>query len=304
MTINNTATIFDIQRFALHDGPGIRTVIFFKGCGLQCQWCCNPESQSSKPQLAFLSHKCTQCMQCISYCNQNVLSNENNLLKIDFSKCTSCGDCIDHCPYDALKIYGWVASVDDLMDIISKDIDYFENSGGGITLSGGEVMGHSQFATELLKTCKRIGIHTCIETSGFGTLNEFKTIAKYVDLFIIDYKATGEEMHKNLTMVSNKLCIQNLDFLYRNGHQILIRIPLIPSKNLNKTHLDGIVTLSKKYPNIRGIEIMSYHDFGKGKYEDIGKTYKIQVPTSSKEDKKKWISELRELGAINILDEY
>ncbi|MFA9389630.1 MAG: glycyl-radical enzyme activating protein [Prolixibacteraceae bacterium] len=213
--------IFDIQPFALHDGPGIRTTVFLKGCPLRCQWCCNPESFTSKPILSYNLEKCIQCHECVPHCKSDALSiSENGTLQVKHELCTNCGECIKNCPTGALKIYGYTMSSDDILDRIIKDKVYFDKSGGGITLSGGEVMMQTAFSTDLLKKAKEKGLHTCIETSGFAQQSEYKKIAPYVDLFLFDYKITGKNIHKKYTAQDNNKILSNLDFLNSIGAQI------------------------------------------------------------------------------------
>jgi pyruvate formate lyase activating enzyme len=289
--------VFDIQRFSLHDGPGIRTSVFLKGCPLRCLWCHNPESQSFKTELSFKSEKCVHCRVCESVCPSGVHSFHENSHRIDFSKCASCGLCVQNCCFDALKLYGKVMSVTEIINEASKDIKYYENSGGGITITGGEPLSQPEFTFEILKESKEKGIHTCIETSGYTPKNIVEKILPHVDLFLFDYKATGSEKHLELTGVSNGLILENLDYICRKGAKIILRCPLIPGINDSADHLEAIANLSARYACLIGIEILPYHDMGRGKWRELGRDYKLSYLKNASEDQKaNWISILHSLG--------
>ncbi len=294
--------VFDIQKFALHDGPGIRTTVFLKGCPLNCVCCCNPESQSFSSQLSFDISKCTGCMKCVDVCPENAISVESAKIKVEFSVCTTCGNCMDECTDSAFRIFGNEMTAQQVLDEVSKDKDYFKNSGGGITLSGGEVMAQIDFAIEILKLAKSMNIHTAIETSGFSKTENFKKIIPFVDLFLFDYKHTVRKLHEEFTGVESELILENLDYLYQKKVDILLRCLIIPDLNDNKTHFEGISNLSHKYPDLKGIEILSYHNFGASKYTKTGKKYQFEnSETVSKQQREKWDNELMEMGCLNLI---
>ncbi len=294
--------VFDIQKFALHDGPGIRTTVFLKGCPLSCVCCCNPESQSFQTQLSFDISKCTGCMKCVDICPENAISIDGKKIKIDFGFCTTCGNCVDECAESAFKVYGHEMSAQEVVNEVIKDVSYFENSGGGITLSGGEVMSNVDFAIEVLKLAKNNNIHTAIETSGYSKTENFQKILPFVDLFLFDYKHTDRQLHKEFTGVESDLILENLDYLYQNNATILLRCLIIPGINDNQTHFEGICILSHKYPNLKGIEILSYHNFGASKYEKTGKDYLLKnKETVSKNQRAEWITILKEMNCKNLI---
>lgn len=294
--------IFDMQKFALYDGPGIRTVVFLKGCPLKCVWCCNPESQQYLPQIAYRANKCTSCYSCLPVCEKQALQPAENKIKVDFKSCTACGTCLTECPTDALALYGYKADAETIMNEVLKDKMYYENSGGGLTLSGGEPMEQIEFTTALLQQAKANGLHTCIETSGYAPQTDFENILPLTDLFLYDYKHTDTYWHRRYTGKNNDRILSNLDFLYQQNASILIRCPVIPGINNNAEHFKGITLLSRKYPKLKGIEIMPYHDYGTHKYRQIGKSlYPIEAKTVSKEKTKTWIAELRNMGCRNIV---
>lgn len=290
-------TIFDIQRFALHDGPGIRTTVFLKGCPLRCIWCHNPESQDFNPQLSFDKTKCTDCFRCVEVCPAGVHKTEGGKHTVDHKKCRLHARCVEACPNGALKIIGRKQSVQEVMDIVIRDIDYYNNSNGGITISGGEPMSQFRFTYELLKSAKEKGIHTCLDTSGYAPRDLFEKILQYTDLFLYDYKATDETEHRRLTGVSNRLILDNLDFLSRKGGRIILRCPLVKGVNDTDEHLRGIAAIGSKYPDLAGIEIMAYHNMGHEKYERIGRTPEMEVlPTTDEETKQLWLEKLKAYG--------
>jgi pyruvate formate lyase activating enzyme len=211
--VTMTGTIFDIQRFALHDGPGIRTTVFLKGCPLSCTWCCNPESQNPSPQLGYDEDKCTHCLKCTVVCPTGALTAKDSRLTVDFSLCNACGKCVGECPESALKIYGYEADSEDVMQQVVRDKEYFDNSGGGLTISGGDPLFQPEFTIELLKKAKALNINTCIETSAFASKDVFEKLLPLVDFFYIDYKITGNNRHKDYTGIPPKQVLSNIDFL-------------------------------------------------------------------------------------------
>jgi pyruvate formate lyase activating enzyme len=294
--------IFDIQRFALHDGPGIRTTVFLKGCSLLCKWCCNPESQEMKEQLAYDTEKCKDSLECVPVCKPSAHSSLFGFHRFSRSTCTNCGDCANVCSNNALKFYGYRMTSDEILTEVLKDRNYFNNSNGGLTLSGGEPLHQNLFAKEILKKAKEKNIHTCIETSGFADRGKLESIAPYTDLFLYDYKITNEEQHLKYTGVSNKKIIENLALLAALQKEVILRCLLVPGVNDNEQHFKAIVNLSNKYANIIRVELMLYHDYGSHKYAPLDMEYWPDAPASStpKEKGEEWLSEIKRLGGENI----
>lgn len=293
--------VFDVQKFALHDGPGIRTVIFLKGCPFKCVWCCNPESIAPEPQLAYDEARCNQCLECVEHCPTGALKNEGGKLSVTFSLCNACGNCVSECPKSAFKIYGYETTADALIAEVMKDEDYYRNSGGGLTLSGGDPLFQFDFAHEILTKAKQKGLNTCVESEGFGTKEQFLKIIPLVDYFYFDYKITDPFDHERYTGVANKVVLENLEVLARHDKHITLRCVLVPGINDNDEHFRSIAALSKKYPAIRGVEVMAYHDFGSGKYKQIGKPlYPIDSKSVTPEVAEKWINRIREFGCTNV----
>lgn len=294
--------IFDIQKFALHDGPGIRTTVFLKGCPLVCKWCCNPESQELKEQLAYDSDKCKDSLACVATCKPGAHSSLFNYHRFNRSKCTACGDCANSCSNNALKFYGYRQTSDDVITEVLKDFDYYRNSGGGLTLSGGEPLMQILFATEILKKAKEANIHTCIETSGFADRDKIENVAKYTDLFLYDYKMTNDKQHLKYIGVSNQKIIENLGLLATLKKEVILRCILIPGLNDNEQHFRAIANLSNKYTNISKVELMLYHDYGSHKYAPIGMKYWPEAPaaTTPKAKGDEWLAAIKKLGGKNI----
>lgn len=293
----STGHIFDIQRFALHDGPGIRTTVFLKGCPLHCSWCHNPESWSRKPQLMYQGEKCRNCLKCVELCPDSAHRQSGGRHILDLSKCSGCGICVENCIYGALKLSGYEADADTVMKEVAADISYYESSGGGLTVSGGEPMLQPAFLKELLQKAKSMGIHTCLETSGYARWEVFEQILGDVDLFLFDIKHLNDELHKKYTGVSNRLILENLDRLYRKGTEIRLRCPMIPGVNDTGEHIRGIAGLKRKYPNLSGVEILPYHDMGKGKWEQVGKNYEWKkLENTGQEQKEKLYQRFLEEG--------
>jgi len=281
--------IFDIHRFSLNDGPGIRTTIFLKGCYLKCEWCHNPESQSFLPQLSFNQEKCINCFDCVKVCPNGAHKIQDEKHFVDWNLCNVSGSCVDVCPTNALKIIGKNSTVEEIISEVLKDKKYYDKSGGGITISGGEPLAQFKFTKGLLIEAKKNNIHTIVDTCGFADQNHYKEILPFVDLFLFDYKLTDDKKHKKFTGVSNKKILENLDFIYRNGASIILRCPIIPGINDDENHLEGIKNLIEKYPNLKSVEIMPYHNLGKDKAKKIGAEYKLsEIKTAGEEDKKRW----------------
>lgn len=279
MTMTKNNIIYDIQKFSLDDGPGIRTIVFFKGCPLRCSWCANPESQSMDVEIGHHYTLCQQCGKCAEDCPQNAITiiGGDKKISIDRSKCKVCGTCVQGCIYRALSIYGYSTTVEDVFKEVNKDKDYYESSGGGMTLSGGEILMQADFAAALLKRCKEAGIHTCVETSGYATEPQFKKIIPYVDLFLYDLKTLNNEVHKEWTGCSNEPILRNLELAMDSGREVVIRFPYIPGVNDTEENLilmrEKLQELNRKAPV--PLDVMPYHNYGFGKYLMTHRDYKL-----------------------------
>lgn len=263
--------IFNIQHFSLNDGPGIRTVVFFKGCPLKCKWCHNPESQSTKPEIMFYNDRCILCKKCVEVCANNVHLITKDRHIIDREKCGGCGKCAKACSISAIEFMGREYTVDGVMDEIAKD-DVFFGSEGGVTFSGGEPFAQFEFLYELLQMCKRKGYSVCIETSGFAKTDNILKAKEYTDYFLYDCKETDTQNHKKYIGCDMNLILNNLEALNKVGANIILRCPIIRGVNDREEHLRKIAEIAEKYENILRVEVEPYHSFGERKYSALGKT--------------------------------
>lgn len=296
MKTKNIATLCDIQRFSVHDGPGIRTSIFFKSCPLRCAWCHNPESLIKVKEYIYYSNKCVGCRACEKVCNYDVHSFENGIHKVEYDKCVKCRECLSVCCYGAIDIIGREVSVDDIIEELQPDIPYYEND-GGVTLSGGEPMLQSDFLIELCKRLKKNEINICMETCGYARPEEYKEIAPYIDMFLYDYKITDPDEHKKWTGVSNELIMDNLTLLDYLKKDIVLRCPIIPGINDTDLHFRAIANISAKSEMIKRVDILPYHTMGESKRIQIGIEKSLpEVNAASEEQKKEWIKRLKNFG--------
>lgn len=267
-----TGVIFNIQKFSINDGPGIRTVVFFKGCPLHCKWCANPESQLAKIQILWDKKKCLHCHHCLEICLQKAISLKNDNIFIDTNKCTLCKQCINTCPQKALTSEGEIKTVQQVLDIVLQDEVFYEESDGGITLSGGEFLMQTQFAKELLIAAKEKNQHTCCETTGFCTPEKFQHIIQYIDYILFDLKHWNSQKHLEGTGVDNKLILTNMKYAISTGKKVLPRIPVIPKFN------DSLEDAKRFCEVLHDVgsnqcQLLPFHQFGENKYYLLNKKY-------------------------------
>ena len=280
---DSKSLVFNIQRFSVHDGPGIRTTVFLKGCNLRCKWCHNPESFTYQPDLRFLPDLCIGCGSCFKVCPHNchTLGPDGEHL-IDRSKCDACGKCASLCYAGALIIAGQFMTVDEVMKEVLSDRIYYKNSNGGVTFSGGDPMTGVDFLLELLKASKDEGIHTAVDTAASVPWSTFEKVFPYVDLFLVDLKAATEETHRSLTGVGNGLILENLKKLSEAGARIFIRIPYIPGYNDMEFELMADILSRVK---VEHVELLAYHRLGEGKYKSLGMPVpEAKIPVPDKDD--------------------
>jgi len=253
------AKIFEIKRFAVHDGDGIRTTVFFKGCPLKCVWCHNPEGINFNPQLSYYGDKCINCGECVNVCPASAHIIKDNSHHFDRTKCIACGKCEDVCFGNALTFYGKEMTVSELMPILLEDKDFYDNSGGGVTLSGGECLMQAVFCAELLKELKNNKIHTAVDTCGFVSRDAIDKVIPYTDIFLYDLKAYDEDIHIKCTGQSNKLILENLKHIDECGKHIEIRIPYVPEYNAEQ--MKKMAQFLHHLKNITKIKVLPYHNY-------------------------------------------
>lgn len=274
---NTEATIFDIQKFSIHDGPGIRTLIFMKGCPLACIWCSNPESQVSTPQLVFYGEKCIRANKCWEVCPTHAISVKDSQLVLDKSLCNLCGKCVEACYAGAWKMFGEVVDVDYVIQEIEKDTLFYKNSGGGVTFGGGEPILYPDFISAVASRCQGAGIPVAIETCGFASWRNFEKILDNIDLVMFDIKHMDPKVHKELCGCSNQLILKNLRRLsQRDDIEVIVRVPTIPGLNDSEDNIKSTIKfVASLGGNIRGIELLPYHKFGENKYERLERKYAL-----------------------------
>ena len=294
-------TIFNIQHFSINDGPGIRTTVFFKGCPLNCAWCHNPESKSVKKEIMCDFERCTLCGKCVSACKNGCHKIVEGKHVFNREKCTLCGECVKNCLNDYLEVVGYEITAKEVLEDVLKDKVFYETSGGGITLSGGEPLFQFDFAYEILRLAKENGLSTAIETCGYAEAEKIKKIAPLVDVFLYDYKVTDAALHKKWTGVDNKVILENLKLVDSIGGKIVLRCPIIPKINDYKEHFKAIAELANNLKNVLEINLEPYHSLGKNKAEKLGKEYKINAENSVDKNRvEEWINYIKTLTSIPV----
>jgi len=291
--------IFDIQRFSIHDGPGIRTTVFLKGCPLRCLWCGNPESISPKPQLSYVSEKCIACGDCVRACPPAALSADAAAKAVvDRERCTNCGSCAPVCTPNALEMVGRDATADEVLAVVLRDREYYAASGGGMTLSGGEPLFQPDFAEALLHAAKVHALHCCVETSGMAEWSVLERLTPLADLWLYDCKETDPRRHATFTGFGNSQILANLRRLHAAGARILLRCPMIPQHNARREHLDGIAALARELPKLEGVELLLYYDLWRAKLKRLGivSTLPESVKPPDRTTVNSWIDYLRQRG--------
>ena len=271
-----TGIVFNIQRFSVHDGPGIRSIVFFKGCRLRCEWCSNPESQDWRPQLMLLKPNCIYCGHCEPACGNGAIS-FNPEPSINREKCTTCGSCVDVCYSQALSIAGQQRTVPELITELRKDSVHYRRSGGGITLSGGEALAQPEFCAAMLAACKGEGWHTAVETTAFAPQSVLEQVLPNLDLVLLDIKHADSAKHERHTGKTNELILENAAFIAAfPGVKLTIRVPVIPGFNDQPEEIAAIAAIARSLPGVTNLHLLPYHRMGENKYDHLQYEYKLK----------------------------
>jgi pyruvate formate lyase activating enzyme len=283
MAENVTGIVFNVQGYSIHDGPGIRTIVFLKGCPMRCLWCSNPESQNHQPEVEFFERRCVRCGQCLESCGRGAINPDLEVQrghKIDRSLCEECGECSRQCPTGALSITGEEMALVDVLSRITKERAYFRKSGGGVTLSGGEPLAQPGFSRSILRACYNANIHTAVETAGHVPWRHFERILEFTDLVLYDIKHMDDALHRETTGVSNRLILENARRIARSGSQMVVRIPLIPGFSQTKGNLAATAKQVSGL-GVQEIHLLPYHQFGRDKYTRLSREYSMEHDTRS-----------------------
>ena len=290
--MNTEGYVYNIQRYCIDDGPGIRTTVFLKGCPLKCLWCANPESQKIFPEVGYRASICKKCGKCVTACTKKAISIEGEEIKVDRGLCDNCGDCVEACVPGAQNFYGKEMTVREVFKQVERDLQYYISSNGGVTVSGGEPLMQADFTSALLKKCQTEGIHTCIETCGMATEEQLNKVLPFVSLFLYDLKHMDSMTHKKLTGSANDPILRNLKVIADKGMALIIRLPLIPTCNDSTENLTAIADTVASLTRSVGVEVMPYHNYGENKYEMLDRPYLLKNLKRPSEEK---LSETEEI---------
>jgi len=277
-----TGEIFDIKKYAIHDGPGIRTTVFFKGCPLSCWWCHNPESLGTATQRLYRGERCIGCQECLAACSNGAIRQFEDQLQWIAADCRYCRICAKVCPAEAVEFIGQTMTVDEVVAEIAKDTLFYDQSGGGVTISGGEPLMQPSFLIQLLDACGEQGLHRTVDTSGQADTQILLETGLRTDLFLYDLKHMDPEKHYHYTGVSNDMILTNLEQLSRQGARIIIRLPVIPGINADEENIERTGALAATLPGVIGISILPYHCAAEAKYRNLdlkNKAFDIQRPS-------------------------
>jgi len=267
--------IFDVKRFSIHDGPGIRTTVFLKGCPLNCWWCHNPEGQAPGPELVLRAGRCIGCGACLEVCPQGAISLDSGVARTDRERCDLCGACVEVCYTGAREVAGREMTVQQVVAEIERDIPFYDQSGGGVTFSGGEPLLQQDFLLALLQACRERGIRTGVDTCGYAPWETLDRVRRLTDLFLWDLKLMDDARHREYTGVSNRLILENVRALSERGHAIFLRLPIIPGVNDDDGNIRQTGAFAAALPHLARVDLLPYHPTGVGKYERLDQVYRL-----------------------------
>ena len=301
--IQKEGIIFNIQRYSIHDGPGIRTTVFLKGCPLRCKWCSNPESINPFPELFLRRDRCDQCKLCIEICSPNAIFFDCNTIQINRSKCNLCMKCIEVCPLDVINSTGKKVSIDDIISEVMQDELFYNNSGGGVTISGGEPLYQIEFTLNLLKEFKKKSLHTTLDTTGYIKGKDFEKILPYTDLILFDIKHLDSKIHQKYTGIPNETILDNFERCLKHNQKIWVRVPIIPNFN---DSIQYIETLAKFLSNklIDKVSLLKYHEWGKHKYKFLDRDYPLKKAYFINQDLIFQFKKILESYGLNVTLDY
>lgn len=295
-----SGVIFDIRKYSIHDGPGIRTAVFLKGCPLSCWWCHNPEGRSPDIEIIQRDNRCIRCGACLSVCETGATYQHNDEILLDRARCTLCGACVDECYAEARQLVGRRMSVTQVMTEIEADLPFYEQSNGGVTFSGGEPLMQPRFLKALLSACRQQGIHTALDTCGYASWNLIDGLRQDVNLFLYDIKVLDDPLHRKFTGVSNRLILDNLRRLSQCGSNIIVRFPLIPGLNDNDEQVRQLAELVNSLSNVSEIDILPYHSSAINKYNSLGLDYSLEGLASPQDEQLQNIAHILEKAGLKV----
>lgn len=298
-----TGIIFNIQRYSIHDGPGIRTTVFLKGCPLRCKWCANPESINPYPEIFFREERCNQCGNCLEACSRKAITINESGVQIDRTKCDSCLKCEEVCHTSAISRIGKKITVEEVVTEVMLDEPFYNNSGGGITISGGEPLYQAKFTLNLLKECKNRSLHTALDTSGYAKWEVLDEILNYTDLVLFDIKHLNQEEHQKGTGLGNELILTNLEKILKKGKRVWARIPVIPNYNNSHQYIETLEKFLSRKP-IEKVSLLKYHEWGRHKYKLLGREYPLREAPPISDGKMQSLKSILESHGLKVTIDY
>lgn len=298
-----TGIVFNIQRYSIHDGPGIRTTVFLKGCPLRCKWCANPESMTPNPEIFFREEQCDLCGKCLDTCVLNAIIKGENSVKIDRSKCNNCMKCLEVCHDGIITSMGKSITVEEVVEEVLRDELFYNNSGGGVTLSGGEPLYQAKFTLNILKGCKDNSLHTALDTTGYAKWEKLDKILNFTDLVLYDIKHLDDNIHQKGTGVSNELILHNFEKIIKKGTKIWVRVPVIPNFNYFSQYLEDLANFLSQKP-IEKVSLLKYHEWGKHKYKYLNIKYPLDNIKPINDEEMEELKKIMESYGLNVTLDY